>query len=322
MVQDPLLGEGRLEKSAALSASVLWRRSKIAYLVIAGLSAAVLVCKAGSASTARTSLGEDSLALFEARVPQSSGPAFTHFSQIADIPRPSMAGAQGSNSHILDVAFSKVPGKEMTAGFYELFAGPVLQYTYTYEEFKYIVQGEFHLTDGTGQNITAKAGDLMYFPRGTSVTFSAPEHALGYYVGQRIADEAAVVVDAAVRADVASNPAMVLFPQIKNGVPSLPKLPGSGASKSYLADVALSKKPGKEMAAGFYHELAGPALQYTYTYEELKYIVGGEFHLTDGTGQKAVARDGDLVYFPKGTQVVFETPDQALGFFVGQRLGM
>ena len=29
-------------------------------------------------------------------------------------------------------------------------------------------------------------------------------------------------------------------------------------------------------------------------YEEVKYIVDGEFHLTDGTGQKVVAKQGDV----------------------------
>lgn len=76
---------------------------------------------------------------------------------------------------------------EMIGGLYRLMKGPALDYTYEYEEFKMIVNGEFELTDGTGQKVTAKAGDLMYFPKGCAVHFTAPKNtnALGFYVGQR-----------------------------------------------------------------------------------------------------------------------------------------
>ena len=73
----------------------------------------------------------------------------------------------------------------MTGGLYKLLKGPALDYTYEYEEFKYIVSGEFHLTDGTGQKVVARAGDLMYFPIHTFVHFTSPSSALGFYVGQR-----------------------------------------------------------------------------------------------------------------------------------------
>ena len=78
----------------------------------------------------------------------------------------------------------------MTGGLYKLLSGPALDYTYEYEEFKYIVTGEFHLTDGTGQKVVAKAGDLMYFPKNTFVHFTSPNRALGFYVGQRLEGEA------------------------------------------------------------------------------------------------------------------------------------
>ena len=41
--------------------------------------------------------------------------------------------------------------------------------------------------------------------------------------------------------------------------------------------------------------------------------------MTDGTGQKVVAKAGDLMYFPKGSKIIFDTPDTALGYFCGQR---
>ena len=53
------------------------------------------------------------------------------------------------------------------------------------EELKLILEGEFHLTDGTGQEVVAKAGDLMHFPKGAKILFNTPKTALGYYCGQR-----------------------------------------------------------------------------------------------------------------------------------------
>lgn len=305
-----LVAEGGTQTPVASNATIPGRRVAVVCAFVFAFSTAAVALARRPAKRA------SDLALL-GTLP--GGPAMVHLSQIAALPRPPLAGAQGSRSFLDDVAFSRVPGKEMTAGFYELFAGPALNYTYTYEEFKFIVDGEFHLVDGTGQQAIARKGDLMYFPRGTNVVFTTPEHALGYFVGQRGEGEASVVVDDAVREAMASNPRMVHLPQIAHS--RLPKLPGSGPSLSFLGDLGFSDVARKEMTAGLYRELAGPPLHYTYTYEELKYIAEGEFHLTDGTGQQVVATKGDLVYFPNGTQVIFHTPLMALGFFCGQRRG-
>ena len=93
-------------------------------------------------------------------------------------------GGANNQSFLTDYLMSTIKGSEMTGGIYKLLKGPHLDYTYEYEEFKYIVEGVFHLTDGTGQKVSAKAGDLMYFPKGCPVRFSA-DYALGFYVGQR-----------------------------------------------------------------------------------------------------------------------------------------
>merc|ERR1712176_1283664 len=84
-------------------------------------------------------------------------------------------------------------------------------------------------------------------------------------------------------------------------------------SQTWLGDIAISSVPSKEMAAGLFRMDAGKPLEYYYDYEEMKYIVEGEFHLTDGTGQKVAAKAGDLMYFPAGSSIVFDTPKTALG---------
>ena len=38
--------------------------------------------------------------------------------------------------------------------------------------------------------VLAKAGDLLYFPKGTSITFSTDDFGLGFFCGQRGEGEA------------------------------------------------------------------------------------------------------------------------------------
>ena len=55
---------------------------------------------------------------------------------------------------------------------------------------KFIVDGSFIIQDETGQKVTAKPGDLFYFPKGTAITFSTPNFGLGFFCGQRGEGEA------------------------------------------------------------------------------------------------------------------------------------
>lgn len=225
---------------------------------------------------------------------------------------------RNSNTYFKDFAMNQdspdAAGKELTAGLFRMMAGNDLQYTYTYEEMKYIVDGVFKLTDGTGQTVVAKRGDLVYFPNGCRVTFSTPHYGLGCFTGQRKEGEEVGLTGSEL------NPPLVHYPQITSR--ELPKMMDDDEQKnsqSYFQDIAESPVEGKEMVSGLYQLRAGNAMKYTYTYEEMKFIAEGVFHLEDGTGQKVVAKAGDLMYFPKGCQVTFATPHYALGCFTGQR---
>ena len=55
---------------------------------------------------------------------------------------------------------------------------------------KFVVDGTFIIEDETGQKVTAKPGDLFYFPKNTSITFSTPDFGLGIFCGQRGEGEA------------------------------------------------------------------------------------------------------------------------------------
>jgi ethanolamine utilization protein EutQ len=99
------------------------------------------------------------------------------------------------------------------------------------------------------------------------------------------------------------------------GLPSMNE-PGTVAA---IGD-SLHNPEGSVMSAGFFELKASEPLVYTYTYDEMKVVIAGEFILTDETtGDVTHARERDVLFFPKGTTVRFETPDYGLGFFAGDR---
>ena len=94
------------------------------------------------------------------------------------------------SSTTVDQVFTNDSEKPITSGLFQLKTGQSLKYTYTYHEMKFIVDGSFIIEDETGQKVTAKPGDLFYFPKGTSITFSTPNFGLGFFCGQRGEGEA------------------------------------------------------------------------------------------------------------------------------------
>ncbi len=106
--------------------------------------------------------------------------------------------------------------------------------------------------------------------------------------------------------------------KVENGYIGLPPMnePGTDAA---IGD-SLHNPEGSVMSAGFFELKASEPLVYTYTYDEMKVVIEGEFILTDQTtGDVTRAKERDVLFFPKGTTVKFETPDYALGFFTGDR---
>jgi ethanolamine utilization protein EutQ (cupin superfamily) len=55
---------------------------------------------------------------------------------------------------------------------------------------KIIVSGDFTIADETGQKVTAVAGDVFYFPKGSVITFTTEKGGLAFYTGQRAKDAA------------------------------------------------------------------------------------------------------------------------------------
>ena len=87
-----------------------------------------------------------------------------------------------ANSFLPSSTDSKSP---ISAGFYRLEKGTPLVYDYNYHEMKIIVDGEFDISDETGQKVHAVAGDVFYFPKGSKITFTTETFGLGFYCGQR-----------------------------------------------------------------------------------------------------------------------------------------
>ena len=115
--------------------------------------------------------------------------AFKHYEQIKSQELQPM-DTGNVKAFLKDFAISNDSEKPITSGLFRLKAGESLKYTYTYHEMKFIVDGTFIIEDETGQKVTAKPGDLFYFPKGTSITFSTPDFGLGFFCGQRGEGEA------------------------------------------------------------------------------------------------------------------------------------
>ena len=91
-------------------------------------------------------------------------------------------------------------------------------------------------------------------------------------------------------------------------------------SSSALPTTIGDKKPRHPISAGFFHLKPGTPLEYTYTYDEMKIVLEGEFVITDLQGGNTVtAGPGDVFFFPEGSVIKFETSGGAKAFYTGQR---
>jgi len=121
----------------------------------------------------------------------ATGPAaFKHYAKAQSSFKPPLIANE--NAYLGDVYSSEHidAEKPVSCGFYRLEAGTPLVYTYTYHEMKIIVEGEFDISDETGQSVHAVAGDVFYFPKGSVITFKTNSYGLAFYTGQRKKDAA------------------------------------------------------------------------------------------------------------------------------------
>ena len=112
-----------------------------------------------------------------------------HFQKITEMALPRMEDVDAA-AFLDDFVVSEDSEKPITSGLFRLEKGNHLTYTYTYHEMKLIIDGEFTITDETGTEVIATVGDLLYFSKGSTITFSTPDYGVGFFCGQRGKDEA------------------------------------------------------------------------------------------------------------------------------------
>ena len=115
----------------------------------------------------------------------SSPVAFSVYKSVAKEFKPKLLAEP--NVYLEDVFSSEDtdPEKAISSGLFRLEKGKELVYTYTYDEMKIILEGDFTISDETGQSVKAVPGDHFYFPKGVKVTFTTETYGLGFFVGQR-----------------------------------------------------------------------------------------------------------------------------------------
>ncbi len=95
----------------------------------------------------------------------------------------------GTNAYLEDIVSSNDPKAPITCALFRMEKGTPLTYTYTYDESKVILEGSMYVSDGSSK-VKAKAGDVLFFPKGATITFSSDNYGVGYVCGQRARDGA------------------------------------------------------------------------------------------------------------------------------------
>ena len=73
------------------------------------------------------------------------------------------------------------------------------------------------------------------------------------------------------------------------------------------------------LTCGLFSLAKSDPLVYTYTYNEVKFVVSGEMTLAEEGGETFHATAGDIVYFDKGAKITFTSDSSGLAFYCGQR---
>ena len=85
----------------------------------------------------------------------------------------------GANVRLQDVITSG-DGAPMAAGYMALDQGE-FPWTLQYDEIDVVLEGELVITRG-GEQVCGEAGDVLYIPKGSSITFGTPSHVRFVYV--------------------------------------------------------------------------------------------------------------------------------------------
>ena len=92
---------------------------------------------------------------------------------------------EGVNAFLEDVACSNDEEKPISFGFFRMEKGNQLEYTYSYDECKIIVEGEMTIEEKGGEKVNVSPGDVLFFPKGCTIIFTSNSYGIGFYCGQR-----------------------------------------------------------------------------------------------------------------------------------------
>jgi ethanolamine utilization protein EutQ (cupin superfamily) len=101
----------------------------------------------------------------------------------------SSLNVEGVNAFLSDTVSSHDPDAPISCGFFRMEKGNPLEYTYTYDEAKIIVEGEMTISEDGGESFNAVAGDVVYFDEGAKITFTTESYGIGFFCGQRASGE-------------------------------------------------------------------------------------------------------------------------------------
>ncbi|OAK98295.1 hypothetical protein IQ06DRAFT_318307 [Phaeosphaeriaceae sp. SRC1lsM3a] len=116
-------------------------------------------------------------------------PAMQYFEKAQSSFKPPLVANE--NAFLGDVASSQStsPSAPISGGFYRLEKGTPLDYTYSYDEMKIILEGHFYIKDETGKEVKAEKGDVFFFPKGARIIFRTDDYGLAFFTGQREKDK-------------------------------------------------------------------------------------------------------------------------------------
>ena len=90
------------------------------------------------------------------------------------------AAGAGKNVQLKDVV-TAADRSPMSAGFMAWKAADSFAWELTYDEVDYVLEGELHVTID-GRVIEAKAGDVVFIPKGSKIIFGTPSSVRVFYV--------------------------------------------------------------------------------------------------------------------------------------------
>jgi ethanolamine utilization protein EutQ (cupin superfamily) len=90
----------------------------------------------------------------------------------------------GVNAYFEDIVGSSDANAPLSCGLFKIEKGKPLVYTYDYDDSKIILEGHIFFSDGT-KKVKGEPGDVLFFPKGSTITFSTDKTGLAYACGQR-----------------------------------------------------------------------------------------------------------------------------------------